>query len=353
MEEKSCHVPIEEVLQHPKSLQHSMEEILSYKSQTRKSCHSLREILSHDSNSITTSREANSIHESQSTKTSMTLKMEEKLHYVQIKEVPQQSKSLENSMGGSLRYESQNLSHDSDLIKMEENPVYKSHKIAYNSVEENKVSQSTQMKNILPNRICSKERMIIAMISIMFIIIVVCICVLLNSILMKSPSNNSSLQNQTNTKHNDDYFLIQAIKQSRKDENGPCTFIISPEIVKKYNISSWVLNGDNNPDPKGLFPFSPNHPESYVQSGPECHQYNLNFGHSALHHQYIYVDNNRCGSICDETNFTLNNTIHLKVKYDKFHERSISFPISCKYQSAKTLDDPSWSEYWWWNSDYI
>ena len=122
--------------------------------------------------------------------------------------------------------------------------------------------------------------------------------------------------------------------------------------MKEYNISSWVLNGDNNPDPEGLSPFSPNHPESYVQSGPECHQYNLNFGHSAPHHQYIYVDNNRCGSICDETNFTLNNTIHLKVKYDEFHERSISFPISCKYQSAKTLDDPSWSEYWWWNSDY-
>ena len=247
MEENFHYVPIEQVLQQSKSLEHSMEESLRCKSQTSKSCYPLREILSHDSNSITTSCEANSIHESHLTdETSMTLKMEDKLHYVPIKEVLQQSKSLENSMGGSLRYESQNLSHDSDLIKMEENPVYKSHKIAHNSVEENKVSQSTQIKNILPNRICSKERMIIAM--IMFIIIVVCICVLLNSILMKSPSNNSSLQNQTNTKHNDDYFLIQAIKQSRKDENGPCTFIISPEIVKKYNISSWELNGGNNPD---------------------------------------------------------------------------------------------------------
>ena len=175
MEEKSCYVPIEEVLQHPKSLEHSMEE-------TRKSCYSLKEILSHD------------------------------------------------------------------LIKMEENPHYEFHNIAYTSVEENKIAQSTQTKNILSDRICSKERMIIAMISIMFIIIVVCICVLLNSILMKSPTNNSSLQNQTNTKHNDDYFLIQAIKQSRKDENGPCTFIISPEIVKKYNISSWELNGGNDPD---------------------------------------------------------------------------------------------------------
>ena len=246
MEEKSFYVPIEEVLQHPKSLEHSMEESLSCKSQIRKSCYSLREILSHDSNSITTTWKANSIYESQSTKTSMTLKMEDKLHYVPIKEVLQQSKSLENSMGGSLRNESQNLSHDSDLMKMEENPFYESHNIAYTSVEENKISPSTQTKNILPNRICSKERIIIAM--IMFIIIVVCICVLLNSILMKSPSNNSSLQNQTNTKHNDDYFLIQAIKQSRKDENGPCTFIISPEIVKKYNISSWELNGGNNPD---------------------------------------------------------------------------------------------------------
>ena len=44
------------------------------------------------------------------------------------------------------------------------------------------------------------------------------------------------------------------------------------------------------------------------------------------YHQYIYVDNNRCGSICDEINFTLNNTIHLKVKND----RKISVPISCK-----------------------
>ena len=91
---------------------------------------------------------------------------------------------------------------------------------------------------------------------------------------------------------------------------------------------------------------------AYTQSGPGCHQYNLNIGHSAPQHQYIFVDNDRCGSICDETNLTLNNTIHLKVKYDEFHERSISFPISCKYQSAKTLDDPTWSEYWWWNTDY-
>ena len=69
-----------------------MEESLSCKSQTRKSCYSLREILSHD------------------------------------------------------------------LIKMEENPHYELHNIAYTSVEENKISQSTRTKNILPNRICSKER---------------------------------------------------------------------------------------------------------------------------------------------------------------------------------------------------
>ena len=266
MEEKSFHVPIEEVLQHPKSLEHSMEESLSCKSQTRKSCYSLREILSHD------------------------------------------------------------------LIKMEENPLYEFHNIAYTSVEENKNSQSTQTKNILPNRICSKERMIIAMISIMFIIMVVCIGVILNSILMKSPGNNSSLQNQSNTKHNDDYFIIQAIKQSRK-ENDPCTFTISREIVKKYNISSWVLNDNKNPDPG-----------SYIESGPECHEYNLNIGHNAPHHQYIFVDNYRCGSICDETNLTLNNTIHLKVKYDEFYERSISFPISCKYRSVGK-DDTSWCKH--------
>ena len=249
MEEKSRYVPIEEVLQHPKSLEHSMEE-------TRKSCYSLKEILSHD------------------------------------------------------------------LIKMEENTLYELHNIAYTSVEEKKISQSTLTKNILPNRICSKERMIIAMISIMFIIMVVCIGVILNSILMKSPDNNFYLQNQSNTKRNDDYFIIQAIKQSRK-ENDPCTFIISHEIVKKYNISSWVLNDNNNPDPG-----------SHNESGPECHEYNLNIGHNAPHHQYIFVDHLRCGSICDETNLTLNNTIHLKVKYDEFYERSISFPISCKYRSV-------------------
>ena len=162
---------------------------------------------------------------------------------------------------------------------------------------------------------------------------VICIGVILNPSLMKSPGNNSSLQNQINTKHNDDYFLIQAIKQSRK-ENDPCTFIISHEIVKKYNISSWVLNDNNNPDPG-----------SHNESGPECHEYNLNIGHNAPHHQYIFVDHLRCGSICDETNLTLNNTIHLKVKYhsgpllkpfhlNELNERRISFPISCKTRSV-------------------
>ena len=316
MEEKSCYVTFEEVLQHPKSLEHSMEESLSCKSQTRKSCYSLREILSHDSNSITTTWEANSIYESQSTKTSMTLKMEDKLHYVPIKEVLQQSKSLENSMGGSLRYESQNLSHDSDLIKMEENPVYKSHKIAYNSVEENKVSQSTQMKNILPNRICSKERMIIAMISIMFIMLVVCIGVMLNSTLIES------LQNQTNIKYNDDHFLIQAI--SRMD-NRSCRFNIPRDIVRIFNISSWALNEDN---------------------GPSCSGYNMKMWDGRPRQQYIDLGSRRCGSICDNTSRTINNTIHLKVKYDEFNERSISFPISCKYQSVFKVEGPSGSEYW-------
>ena len=135
MEENFHYVPIKEILQQSKSLEHSMEESLRCKSQTNKSCYPLREILSHDSNSITTSCEANSIHESHLTETSMTLKMEDKLHYAPIKEVPQQSKSLENSMGGSLRYESQNLSHDSDLIKLTptfpiaENPLNQSHNI--------------------------------------------------------------------------------------------------------------------------------------------------------------------------------------------------------------------------------
>ena len=39
-------------------------------------------------------------------------------------------------------------------------------------------------------------------------------------------------------------------------------------------------------------------------------------------HQFIDVGSHRCGSICD--NNTLKNTIHLKVKYDEFNERSIS-----------------------------
>ena len=202
MEKKSHNVPIEQVLQQSKSLVHLMEESLSCKFQTIPNYYSLRKILIHDSNSMTTSFESNSIHESHSTET---LKMKDKLPYMPIKEVLKQSISLENSM--------------------EENPLCESHCIGCTSMEENKISQSTQTENILPNRICSKERMIIAMISIMFIIIVVCICVLLNSILMKSQSNNSSLQNQTNTKHNDDYVLIQAIKKTRK-ENGSCTFIM-------------------------------------------------------------------------------------------------------------------------------
>ena len=108
-------------------------------------------------------------------------------------------------------------------------------------------------------------------------------------------------------------------------ENGPCTFLIPGEIVKKYKISSWELN-DGKDDPK-------------------CHEYNLNFGHGAPHHQYIHLKHSRCGSICDNTSHTLNNTIHLKVKYhsgpllkpfhlNELNERRISFPISCKTRSV-------------------
>ena len=130
-------------------------------------------------------------------------------------------------------------------------------------------------------------------------------------------------ENQTNIEYNDDHFIIQAIKQRK--ENGPCTFLIPGEIVKKYKISSWELN-DGKDDPK-------------------CHEYNLNFGHGAPHHQYIHLKPSRCGSICDNTSHTLNNTIHLKVKYhsgpllkpfhlDELNERSISFPISCKIAAS-------------------
>ena len=122
-------------------------------------------------------------------------------------------------------------------------------------------------------------------------------------------------ENQTNIEYNDDHFIIQAIKQRKG--NGPCTFLIPGEIVKKYKISSWELN-DGKDDPK-------------------CHEYNLNFGHDAPHHQYIHLKPSRCGSICD--NNTLKNTIHLKVKYDEFYERSISFPISCKYISLPSQEE--------------
>ena len=290
MEEKSCYVPIEEVLQHPKSLEHSMEESLRCKSQTSKSCYPLREILSHDSNSITTSCEANSIHESHLTdETSMTLKMEDKLNYMPIEEVIQPSKSFENSM--------------------EENPLYESHSIACTSMKENKISQSTQTENILPNRICSKEKMIIAMISIMFIMLVVCIGVMFNSILIKSQHNNSSLQNQTNIKYNDDHFIIQAISRM---SNTSCRFNIPRDVVRIFNISSWALNEDND---------------------PRCSGYNMKEWDGRPRHQFIDLGSRRCGSICDNTSRTINNTIHSKVKYDEFNERSISVPISCKYIS--------------------
>ena len=67
MEDKSHYVPIEEIIQQSKLLEHSTEESLRYESEFHtisKPYHSLREILSHDSNPITTFCEANSIHES-------------------------------------------------------------------------------------------------------------------------------------------------------------------------------------------------------------------------------------------------------------------------------------------------
>ena len=134
------------------------------------------------------------------------------------------------------------------------------------------------------------------------------------------PTKESNAENQINIEYNDDHFIIQAIKQRK--ENGPCTFLIPGEIVKKYKISSWELN-DGKDDPK-------------------CHEYNLNFGHDAPHHQYIHLKPSNCGSICD--NNTLKNTIHLKVKYDKFNERSISFPISCKTR-GKTKDGREYIKY--------
>ena len=296
MEENFHYVPIKEVLQQAKSLEHSMEESLRCKSQTSKSCYPLREILSHDSNSITTSCEANSIHESHLTdETSMTLKMEDKLNYMPIEEVIQPSKSFENSM--------------------EENPLYESHSIACTSMKENKISQSTQTENILPNRICSKEKMIIAMISIMFIMLVVCIGVMLNSILIKSQHNNSSLQNQTNIKYNDDHFIIQAISRM---SNTSCRFNIPRDVVRIFNISSWALNEDND---------------------PRCSGYNMKEWDGRPRHQFIDLGSRRCGSICDNTSRTINNTIHLKVKYDEFNERSVSVPISCKYISLPSQEE--------------
>ena len=189
------------------------------------------------------------------------------------------------------------------------NPLYESHNVACpieacTSVEENKISQPNQMKNILPNTICSKEKFIKAMISITFVLLLVCIGLIWFSVLTKSPRDNSSQQNKIN---NDDLLIIQEIK--RKKKNGPCTFMIERQIVIKYHISSWVLNdadGDYNDG--------------------QCYEYDLNAGLNAKIHQYIHVTPWRCGSICDNTSQTFNNTIHLKVKND----RKISVPISCK-----------------------
>ena len=47
--------------------------------------------------------------------------------------------------------------------------------------------------------------------------------------------------------------MVLEIKQMM--ENSPCIFLIEHEIVRKYNISSWVLNDKNG--------------------GPECSGYNM------------------------------------------------------------------------------
>ena len=129
-----------------------------------------------------------------------------------------------------------------------------------------------------------------------------------------SSSNNSFLQNKGD---NDDLLLVQEIK--RQKENGPCTFLIERHIVIKYHISSWALYD--------------------ADDGPECSEYDLNVGHNAPLPQYIHVEPWRCGSICDKTSRTLNNTIHLKIKTHELYEKSISVPISCKYISLPSQEE--------------
>ena len=123
---------------------------------------------------------------------------------------------------------------------------------------------------------------------------------------MTKISCENSCQNIPENK--DDNLIGQEIKQ--RMENGPCTFLIEREIVRKYNISSWELNDGD---------------------GANCHEYDLNVGHYAPLPQYIYVNSCGCGSIFDNTSHTLINTIHLKVKNGGL--RIISVPVSCKYKS--------------------
>ena len=92
-------------------------------------------------------------------------------------------------------------------------------------------------------------------------------------------------------------------------------------VTRIFNISSWALNEDN---------------------GPSCSGYNMKMWDGRPRQQYIDLVSRRCGSICD--NNTLKNTIHLKVKYDEFNERSVSFPISCKTR-GKTEDGREYIKY--------
>ena len=308
IEEKSHNVPIEEVFQQSKLLENSIQESLSNESQILSfgSCEVNHSMIS------TFSMEEKPFYESHNIGCPIQVSMNENPLYESHNNVC----PIQVSMNDNPLYDSMN-GNKLSTFPMEENPLYESYPIqvsmnenplyeSYISVEDKKISQSTPATNILPNRICINKRMIIAMISIMFIILLVCIGLEFDSILIEPQDNKSSLPNQTNIKYNDDHFIFQAIK--RRIKNGPCIFLIPREILKEYNISSWVLNDG--------------------EDGPTCHEYNLNFGHGAPHHQYIHLKPSRCGSICD--NNTLKNTIHLKVKYDKFNERSISFPISCK-----------------------
>ena len=115
-------------------------------------------------------------------------------------------------------------------FSMEINPLYESHNVScpikvHTSVEENKISRLNRMKNILANRICSKERMIKVTIAITFVLLVCIAGVMLASVLKKSSGDNSSLRSKTN---NDYFLLVQEIE--RRKENGPC-HVTEPDLI--------------------------------------------------------------------------------------------------------------------------